>query len=489
MAEEGQVISCHTVEAWEEQLQKANESKKLMVVDFTASWCGPCRFIAPFLAELAKKFPQVIFVKVDVDELKQIASDWAIEAMPTFMFLRDGKIVDQVVGAKRDELQQTVAKHLAVGAWHVPCSKLPQVPSGVPKLANLIEEMYWLAAQCKWTLGVWNSSVLPKLSICQFLMFATPKLTLRWAECSGIFATVAFTISKCCPISANTFPIDPNLTLSHALHVQSQWLITFRSIFPKTSRAFLDQGHVKQPDLGFLYSKPRNVLPHSSVIKYRRHQTENKREPGKRYFYIHGGEKTQKTGRIHTGKPTAILSSAISFVPGCKFTFSLKVNFLSFLAPKADPTSNKQSSHQMRKSVKEQYHVVIHKGSPCLDKPSNCKGQILHRSLVIRATKFSEPTRSLHIKIVTQLISAKINEFIVNNHAEIIIPATPSLCPELGFVGPVRCKLMTVEAITSIDLPQQPIRKSSIQEYGKKINSLFISEALYIRIYAQTETH
>lgn len=113
MADEGQVISCHTVEAWEEQLKKANESKKLMVVDFTASWCGPCRFIAPFLAELAKKLPQVIFVKVDVDELKQIASDWAIEAMPTFMFLRDGKIVDQVVGAKRDELQQTVAKHLA----------------------------------------------------------------------------------------------------------------------------------------------------------------------------------------------------------------------------------------------------------------------------------------------------------------------------------------------------------------------------------------
>lgn len=41
-----------------------------MVVDFTASWCGPCRFIAPFLAELAKKLPSVVFLKVDVDELK-----------------------------------------------------------------------------------------------------------------------------------------------------------------------------------------------------------------------------------------------------------------------------------------------------------------------------------------------------------------------------------------------------------------------------------
>ncbi|XP_057529255.1 thioredoxin H1-like [Amaranthus tricolor] len=113
MAEEGQVISCHTVESWEEQLTKANESKKLMVVDFTASWCGPCRFIAPILAELARRLPQVIFVKVDVDELKDIARDWAIEAMPTFMFLRDGKIIDKVVGAKKEELQMAVAKHAA----------------------------------------------------------------------------------------------------------------------------------------------------------------------------------------------------------------------------------------------------------------------------------------------------------------------------------------------------------------------------------------
>ncbi|EOX90950.1 hypothetical protein QUC31_002859 [Theobroma cacao] len=112
-AEEGQVIGCHTVESWNEQLQKGNESKKLVVVDFTASWCGPCRFIAPFLAELAKKLPNVMFLKVDVDELKEVATDWAVEAMPTFMFLKEGKIVDKVVGAKKDDLQQTVAKHMA----------------------------------------------------------------------------------------------------------------------------------------------------------------------------------------------------------------------------------------------------------------------------------------------------------------------------------------------------------------------------------------
>ncbi|GMN29269.1 hypothetical protein TIFTF001_002369 [Ficus carica] len=110
-AEEGQVVSCHTIEAWNEQLQKGNESKKLVVVDFTASWCAPCRFISPFLADMAKRLPEVTFLKVDVDELKSVAQDWAVEAMPTFMFLKEGSIVDKVVGARREQLQQTVDKH------------------------------------------------------------------------------------------------------------------------------------------------------------------------------------------------------------------------------------------------------------------------------------------------------------------------------------------------------------------------------------------
>ncbi|OIT04002.1 PREDICTED: thioredoxin H-type 1-like [Nicotiana attenuata] len=84
-----------------------------VVVDFTASWCGPCRFIAPILADIAKKMPHVIFLKVDVDELKSVFEEWNVEAMPTFVFIKEGKEVDRVVGDRKQELQQTIVKHAA----------------------------------------------------------------------------------------------------------------------------------------------------------------------------------------------------------------------------------------------------------------------------------------------------------------------------------------------------------------------------------------
>ena len=69
--------------------------------------------IAPVFADLAKKYVNVIFLKVDVDELKSVAKDWAIEAMPTFIFLKEGTILEKVVGAHKDELPKKIELFLS----------------------------------------------------------------------------------------------------------------------------------------------------------------------------------------------------------------------------------------------------------------------------------------------------------------------------------------------------------------------------------------
>ncbi|XP_048545000.1 thioredoxin H-type [Triticum urartu] len=109
----GEVISVHSLEQWTMQIEEANAAKKLVVIDFTASWCGPCRIMAPIFSDLAKKFPAAVFLKVDVDELKPIAEQFSVEAMPTFLFMKEGDVKDRVVGAIKEELTTKVGLHAA----------------------------------------------------------------------------------------------------------------------------------------------------------------------------------------------------------------------------------------------------------------------------------------------------------------------------------------------------------------------------------------
>ncbi|KAK3135133.1 hypothetical protein QOZ80_5BG0415000 [Eleusine coracana subsp. coracana] len=97
------------------QIDEANstDTKKLVVIDFTASWCGPCRIMAPIFEGLAKKNPNVVSLKVDVDEMKAIAEQFAVEAMPTFLFMKDGEVKDRVVGAMKEELEKKLQLHMA----------------------------------------------------------------------------------------------------------------------------------------------------------------------------------------------------------------------------------------------------------------------------------------------------------------------------------------------------------------------------------------
>jgi thioredoxin 1 len=72
----------------------------LVVIDFSATWCGPCKVLTPQIESLAKNYENVVFVKVDVDEFEDIASTHQISAMPTIMFYKNGHLLknDTVVG-------------------------------------------------------------------------------------------------------------------------------------------------------------------------------------------------------------------------------------------------------------------------------------------------------------------------------------------------------------------------------------------------------
>jgi thioredoxin len=95
-----------------DSLLKQNE---YVVVDFFAEWCGPCKQIAPFVEDLAKRNEgRVVFAKVDVDEVKQVAESERITSMPTFRFFFQGRRVAEVKGADRNGLESALARLLSM---------------------------------------------------------------------------------------------------------------------------------------------------------------------------------------------------------------------------------------------------------------------------------------------------------------------------------------------------------------------------------------
>lgn len=102
----GNVHVITSVKEWEEKLEEGVKENKVIVVDFTATWCGPCRHMSPVFESLSKKHTDLIFVKVDVDQLQEVAAQWDVQAMPTFIFIKDKKVVHKIVGANKDELEK-----------------------------------------------------------------------------------------------------------------------------------------------------------------------------------------------------------------------------------------------------------------------------------------------------------------------------------------------------------------------------------------------
>ncbi|KAK1278676.1 TPR repeat-containing thioredoxin TDX [Acorus gramineus] len=103
---DGTVLSIHSSSELETKFKAASNLSRLVVLYFTATWCGPCRFIAPLFSSLAGKYPKVVFLKVDIDELGHVAQRWDVNSVPTFFFIRNGKQIDKVLGADKNELEK-----------------------------------------------------------------------------------------------------------------------------------------------------------------------------------------------------------------------------------------------------------------------------------------------------------------------------------------------------------------------------------------------
>ena len=86
-------------------------SKGVAVVDFWASWCGPCKMMAPILDEVAGEYDDVFFGKVNVDEQPALANAFRVNAIPTLVFFKDGQAVQQAVGLQ----QKTALKRIIDG--------------------------------------------------------------------------------------------------------------------------------------------------------------------------------------------------------------------------------------------------------------------------------------------------------------------------------------------------------------------------------------
>lgn len=99
-----------TDKTFEEEVIK---NEKVVLVDFYADWCGPCKMIAPILEKVAKDHEEFDIVKVNVDQNQQVSMEYQIQSIPTLGVFKNGKEVDRIIGFSSEiGIVNTVKKHL-----------------------------------------------------------------------------------------------------------------------------------------------------------------------------------------------------------------------------------------------------------------------------------------------------------------------------------------------------------------------------------------
>lgn len=106
------IHSVHTMQDFARLTTFASSNNKLVILDASASWCGPCKAIKPYFEQLSKEYQEhYIFAHFDLDESPDISDVFQIHSMPTFIILKDSQVLDKVSGAKKDALKNILESH------------------------------------------------------------------------------------------------------------------------------------------------------------------------------------------------------------------------------------------------------------------------------------------------------------------------------------------------------------------------------------------
>ena len=97
----------------ETQLDDLKSKNSKVIVDCYAEWCGPCTMMAPKFEAWAQKYPSVKFFKVNVEEAEDLAEILNVESIPTFLFYKDGKLVDKFMGGDAGKLEPKITQFCA----------------------------------------------------------------------------------------------------------------------------------------------------------------------------------------------------------------------------------------------------------------------------------------------------------------------------------------------------------------------------------------